>query len=560
MTKLVVFCRQASVGAHVTLRLTRGEDISGRITELDDTHVCLDRGGGETSTVFEDILAGWELHRQDCTKAEKPAGAAATHGSQGDSNAPSVTLPSGHDPGTDPKVLSALAGVKATFSEAVKRARLEPPAPNFEFPESDFPPQVIAEVRREWDRARNQYDYALKVKELSRLGSVVGQILDPLAKRYPDSAGARSLLGRVLLKLNHQSEAKVHLAEAAARSKTPDHWLALAAAAGNDTAIECYALRGYFSLTPPQQAKDAWFRYLSVAVDHGDLRRVAQVIHDWFEQKDEDTDLDRLLSESLIYLLSSSGSESLATQVAANLVHASGKLPPRWKEEFDHGSSPSEKLLNVEREFTQRQVRSKPAAQTLHSNGGDHVQLGRIVSFGNQRFGFIDAQEGETLFFGIDDVQEGWLHRALLDGSWKTAGEVEFDVLPSHGHKYRRAVNVVRLQDNESLLQRARTLLHVSQHSQAMALVRRVLSIDPTDETAHQLEKEVKEDIKKQLRDRGTGLPKGEGPYARAKRAQLVDQDLEAAEELFNQAIRQRDKPDSAIKDLASVLQQQGAR
>ena len=52
MTKLTVFRRQASVDTYVTLRLTRGEDVSGRIAELDDVHVCLDLGGGETITVF----------------------------------------------------------------------------------------------------------------------------------------------------------------------------------------------------------------------------------------------------------------------------------------------------------------------------------------------------------------------------------------------------------------------------------------------------------------------------------------------------------------------------
>ena len=41
MSKLTVFRRQASVDTCVTLRLTRGENISGRIAELDDSHVCL---------------------------------------------------------------------------------------------------------------------------------------------------------------------------------------------------------------------------------------------------------------------------------------------------------------------------------------------------------------------------------------------------------------------------------------------------------------------------------------------------------------------------------------
>ena len=53
MTKLMVFRRQALVDTCVTLRLTRGEDVSGRIAEFDDSHVCLDLGDGETITVFE---------------------------------------------------------------------------------------------------------------------------------------------------------------------------------------------------------------------------------------------------------------------------------------------------------------------------------------------------------------------------------------------------------------------------------------------------------------------------------------------------------------------------
>lgn len=55
MTKLMVFHRQVSVGTYVTLRLTRGEGVSGRIAEFGDTPVCFDLGGGETITVFEDI-------------------------------------------------------------------------------------------------------------------------------------------------------------------------------------------------------------------------------------------------------------------------------------------------------------------------------------------------------------------------------------------------------------------------------------------------------------------------------------------------------------------------
>ena len=50
MTKLTIFCRQALVDTYVTLRLTRGEDVSGHITELDDTTgVQIASTGGDTS-------------------------------------------------------------------------------------------------------------------------------------------------------------------------------------------------------------------------------------------------------------------------------------------------------------------------------------------------------------------------------------------------------------------------------------------------------------------------------------------------------------------------------
>ena len=224
------------------------------------------------------------------------------------------------------------------------------------------------------------------------------------------------------------------------------------------------------------------------------------------------------------YLLSSFGSQGLALKGAANLEDAGRELPSGWQDEFERRASPSKEFLAAENEFTQPSAPLSPVTQPVRPKEGDRVQHGRIVSFGNQRFGFIDAHWGKTFFFRIDDVADEGLKYTLLYGNWKTSGQVEFEVRPSYGHKYSSAVGVVRLQDSESMLQRARHFLQLGQHPQAMALVRRVLSGDPTDENARQTEAAIKEDIKKQLRDRGTGLPKGRGPYARAKRAQFVDQ------------------------------------
>ncbi|RZS09277.1 hypothetical protein BHM03_00040339 [Ensete ventricosum] len=52
-------------------------------------------------------------------------------------------------------------------------------------------------------------------------------------------------------------------------------------------------------------------------------------------------------------------------------------------------------------------------------------------------------------------------------------------------------------------------------------------------------------------------IPAGEGPYVRAKHLQLVEKDLEASILWFWKAINERDRVDSALKDMAVVMKQQ---
>ena len=559
MTKFEIFRRQASVGAHVTLRLTRGSDITGRISELDDAYICLDRDEGPV-TVLEDLLAGWEVHCGDTIDEpvdRSDAGQPRSDAETGVSQAPPATPVVGTFD-TAPEILQELVRVKTEFSVTIARARSAPPEPDFRFPETELPEVLVQGVRREWDRARNQYDYAVKVKELGRLNSVVAQILMPLKARHPDSATTRALLGTVLLKLNRRAESLDHLSAAAVMSDEPTHWLALAAASGEDTAVECYALRRHFLRTPPTPDEDSWSRYIAVAMEHHDLRQTARIIRHWHKRTEADAALRRVLCESVIYLLSHLETEALALRVTA-LMHTSSELLPGWEDAFDNSASPSAELVAAEQRFD-RPVVPTPGRESLaHSSERNiDVPTGRIVSFGNQRFGFIKVPAGDHFYFRIADIEDGDLRDALLDGRWRTFGSVEFELLPRvRGHKYERAVRIHPLLDGDSLLQRARRLLRIGQPAQAMHEVRRALGAEPTDEAALGLEREIKESIRKGFRS-GAGLPKGDGPYARARRAQLVDLDLEAAEKLFKEAIHTGDNAESAEKDLASLLNQQG--
>ena len=244
---------------------------------------------------------------------------------------------------------------------------------------------------------------------------------------------------------------------------------------------------------------------------------------------------------------------------ATALMHSSSELLPGWEDAFDDSASLSAELVTAERRFARPSAATPDRRSPLHSPPrSTDIPSGRIVSFGNQRFGFINAPAGDHYYFRIGDIEDGDLRDALLDGRWRTFGFVEFELLPPIlGHKYERAIRIRPLLDGDSLVRRARRLLQSGQPAQAMHEVRRALGVDPTDEAALGLEREVKESIRKGLRS-GAGLPKGDGPYARAKRAQLVDLDLDAAEKLLKQAALTGDNAESAVKDLASLLNQQG--
>ena len=53
-------------------------------------------------------------------------------------------------------------------------------------------------------------------------------------------------------------------------------------------------------------------------------------------------------------------------------------------------------------------------------------------------------------------------------------------------------------------------------------------------------------------------IPRQQTPYAFAKAAEYIEKDLEKAEHFYRQAIEIGERPESAIKDLAGILHQQG--
>ena len=555
MSKLNIFRRDVPIGTYVTLYRTNGNDISGRVTDLDNVYVRI-HSQGSSVTVFEDFLAGWKIHGGNTRVA---ATISNTSPQPSDKRSKVSDLPVGPASATQSEATQRLTKIKAEFSVTVERARLVFPEPDFQFPSEEFSSHLVKDVRRRWDQVRNKYHYAQKINEPNRINDIVVQNLEPLKVSHPRSPAIRALLGCMLLKLKQRRlDAIDHLAAAAQLSNAPSRWLALAAAAQHDSALQCYALRSHFSLISPVREMDSWYRYIGAAIEQNDLSMAGQLIRKWHKQPSTDPEVRCLLTESVIFVLSRLETDGVAMDVAPVLPKDPERLPPSWEDQFSKSASPSSALVAVERQFDRDQVEAELSAAQEHApettNG---TPTGRIAFFGDQRFGFISTPSDSQFYFRISDVADQELRDALLDGTWRQFGPVEFEIHSSRGHQYDRAKNVLPFQDQESLLRRAQHFLSDGQFSQAMGLIRRVLAADSCNKTAIRLEREVKDRIRKGL-TYGIGLPKGHGAYARAKRAQLVDLDLVKAEELFKRAIEQNDRKESAVKDLASLFSQQG--
>lgn len=72
-----------------------------------------------------------------------------------------------------------------------------------------------------------------------------------------------------------------------------------------------------------------------------------------------------------------------------------------------------------------------------------------------------------------------------------------------------------------------------------------------------QLEKKI-DSFLQTKNERQVPIPKGNSAYSKAKRAEYIERDLDKAVRFYKLAIKNNERVDSAIKDLATVLHQQG--
>lgn len=527
--------RQLPIGSAVIFSLKDGREISGVLIEIGRDHVTID-SAGELVTILTEMIGTWRI----------PKGAESLPQQQ---TSGSKQIPASVSPlePSDQETIKKLFEIEARFQAQQQVSSLQVKVPDFGFPADEIKGKLSTNAQTVWHRIKDKYQYAEKVNELSaKFGRIqpLVQELASLAEHFPHSPAIKRHLAYFYHLLgNHQESLNLYQAAAISSNNAWDWYnLATKALARDQDTLACYALGRFFQIIPNTEALSAWYIYIGLVrkfSDYQTIKDIAQKRSAIASEKEVE-----IVLETGIYLLLIAGDRIFAAGVAQRWIKGEA-LQGLVLDAFARlEGQPDETYQKLVSEF----VDQIPPQQTITIS--DSPQ-GFIYSYRSDRsFGFLRDNAGETYFFHITAVSDDDLLEQLRDFSPGKRIPIIFE--PSQGPKGPIAIRVTLHRTLDQMFTRATEYASEGDYPKAIALVKKVLELNPKYPSAQESYDKWREYA------RVSGVPRGSNPYARAKRVQLVEKDLERAAQLLRDAIKQGDNVESAVKDLAALLVQLG--
>jgi len=528
--------RQISIGSAVTFTLKDGRKVSGVLIEIGRDHVTID-SAGESVTILTEIIGTWRI----------PKGAESLLQEQ-TSEPKQVPDPVSPLEPSNQETIKKLLEIEARFQAQQQVSVLQIKIPDFVFPADEIKGKSSTNAQTVWHRIKDKYQYAEKVNELSsKFGRIqpLAHELASLADQFPYSASIKRHLAYFHHLLgNHQESLNLYKA-AATRSDNAWDWynLATKALTIEQDDLACYSLGRFFQAIPSIQALPAWYVYIGLARKFSDYQTIRDIVQQRAASASEKE--SQLLLETGIFLLLATGDKAFAADIVQRWIKGSAPQSLVSDGFARLQGQPDETYQNLVSELVGQQTIQ--LAKTVPTN-----PQGFIYSYKPDRnFGFLkENNSGETYFFHITAVSDDDLLEQLRDFSAGKQIPVTFE--PSQGPKGPIAIRVTLHRTLDQMFTRATEYASEGDYPKAIALIKKVLEVNPNYSSAQEAYDKWREYA------RVSGVPRGSNPYARAKRVQLVEKDLERAAQLLRDAIRQGDNVESAVKDLAALLVQLG--
>jgi len=559
--------RKVPLGSAVTFELTTGHKVTGVLVELGEQHITLRNDEGEI-TILASMVGAWqslgggagarpstetESPTRDAGMLPTPAGELPPKADAGLSGQqqPTRAVPwTDNDANPNPLALTKVIEARAIVDAKIASAVLEWSPPEFEFPADEMAGSRRKDALSIWNTIKQRYDYARKVSELTRKHGRIQPIiadLKRLADAYPNSASLHKYLAYFYYLLDDLALARDSYMYATRTTKSRGDWRNLAALAikTGESDLASYALTQYFAQEHIGVDEPAWYTYIRLvkATDNSAILR--QFWGDVTYNLDE-VDCD-LLIRAVLYLLQHTNDYGLVEQLSTEwqITTQPAAFAEKAVDCLQNELQPS--YLEVS-----RKVEGLTLPEPLQSQSPRIESCrGHIYTYkADRNFGFITGDDGGNYFFHRSAVIDPTLHDRLQHLPRGEQVPVTFSV--AEGPRGPLALKISLERSIDELFDIASQYASAGEYPQAIGYIRQLLARQPQHAEAKQLHDKWREYA------RVAGVPAGSNPYARAKRVQLIEKDLNRAADLFLQAIKQGDRVESAIKDLATLYDQQG--
>lgn len=558
--------QQIPLEATVVFVLKNGVEINGVLKEINENYLIIENDT-EFITVLIDMIGLWRLSKlaaallknqsSDTSSAQNTFTTQTNQFSEiqpPQSNISvmqqsiSATQPNSIDQVTellprqqDQEAIWKLFKIEARFNIHQPISSLPIKEPDFKFPGDEL--KSSSDALTIWSRVREKYQYAKKIDELTPKYGRIQQIMQDmvsLSVQYPYSSSVKRHLAYVYYLQGNAKEALKWYQSAAISADYVWDWYNLAALAfdSNQEDIACYSFGRFFQITPNTEAFQAWHVYARLVSKFSDYQSIREVLQ---KRLASTTEQEReLWLETAIYLHHAKGNQLIAEELVKRWI-CQESIVLLINTAFEQLQGfPNEAYQKLVAQFRELEVISSAALTA-------ELPRGIVDSYNSQtKIGFIKSDNNKYFQFDITAVFDDALREQLQNISSNRQISVVFE--PSQGLQGPVAIKVMLYRTIEEMFQLAIKYAEDGEYHKAISVVKKVLEVNPN----YPLAQEKLETWRKYARV--YGIPKGSNPYARAKRAQQAEKDLEKAVRLYREAIEQKDNLESAVKDLAGLL------
>jgi tetratricopeptide (TPR) repeat protein len=538
-------------GMSVIVTLTNGKEIAGVIVNANADYIVLKEGERSRTIktlmigmldISDDELSPGSLETQIAISSYKPSSSALLQ--------PIIATTNYDKTQITPEIRAQLIQNNALFQGKIQGASINVLTPDFVIPLEEITGNWQKEVVSNWGRIKERYNYALKINEM---GSQFGRIqlivsgMQALVDMVPTSPSLKRHMGYFLYLSRNTQAALKSYQDAAVISQSAQDWFNVAALAlqvGQEV-LACYALEHAFRTCSIAEYSDAWYIFVGLLQKTGDYSLLRYICES--DQRSLTHAEEKQLLVTCIYLLHACGNEDA---VRSLMRDEPAKLLLRDALVWMNGpiSATYQQITNELQSLKEQRQRSTDS-RSLQLEGDVYTYK---FSHG---YGFLKGTDGRNYYFHRSAIVDDDLLTRLekLDESMLRPHEyIKVAFESTQGSKGPVAINISSVRTTDKIFERANTFASEGEYPKAIGEIKRLLKLDPTYPGAQEAYERWRPYALEAV------APKGSRPFARAKRLQLIEHNIEGAIPLFYDAIAQNDNVEGAVKDLGSALMQVG--